>query len=453
LSEREPIIVGEYDPIRIGPASKQGHITREEADEVLGLREDFGCKNPSEWFRLRYNRKEACMELTAGAWVGVLNLSGIQISVYPKIDPTPDKGAHPKPAPRADLLAMLVGAGLADLDPKEVPKLDQSNSFIDHLAILYNQKLLREITRGLPHSYVEKREMLGTLRGRIDFERQMVATARGLPTLACTYDSFEVDTRLNRVLKAGLRAARSLVHDKKTKQALRRTEEVLDEVQDVAVSEEYARATPISRSSRHLESLKQWAVIFLSRKTLDIRGDAKGRRGAGLMFRMWDVYERYVINQLNQTLAEVGKKAGCRLHAVGQKREWSVAEYKDDEGSHSAFTLKPDILIYRDDQPIMIADTKWKVLNDEEDAETAKLGVSQPDVYQMMAYTQIITPAGEPPLPLALLYPEVGKYTATGCSSDAPLAHLGEPVREFTLDPKDQSKISLKILHFPLPVG
>jgi hypothetical protein len=79
--------------------------------------------------------------------------------------------------------------------------------------------------------------------------------------------------------------------------------------------------------------------------------------------------------------------------------------------------------------------------------------LSQPDVYQMMAYAQIITPAGEPPLPLALLYPEVGKYTAAGCSSDAPLAHLGKPIREFTLDPKDQSKISLKILHFPLPVA
>ncbi len=28
-----------------------------------------------------------------------------------------------------------------------------------------------------------------------------------------------------------------------------------------------------------------------------------------------------------------------------------------------------------------------------------------------------------------------------------------EPIREFTLDPNDQSKISLKILHFPLPAG
>jgi hypothetical protein len=52
-----------------------------------------------------------------------------------------------------------------------------------------------------------------------------------------------------------------------------------------------------------------------------------------------------------------------------------------------------------------------------------------------------------------LLYPKVGTYVGGGCTSSAPFAHLGTPVREFTLDPKDQSKISLKILHFPLPVG
>ena len=28
-----------------------------------------------------------------------------------------------------------------------------------------------------------------------------------------------------------------------------------------------------------------------------------------------------------------------------------------------------------------------------------------------------------------------------------------DPVREFTLDPDDESKIYLKILHFPLPVA
>ena len=31
--------------------------------------------------------------------------------------------------------------------------------------------------------------------------------------------------------------------------------------------------------------------------------------------------------------------------------------------------------------------------------------------------------------------------------------NLGEPVRELTIDPKDKSKISLKILHFPFAGG
>jgi hypothetical protein len=34
-----------------------------------------------------------------------------------------------------------------------------------------------------------------------------------------------------------------------------------------------------------------------------------------------------------------------------------------------------------------------------------------------------------------------------------PLGHLGKALREFTIDPKDQSKTSLEILHFPFPVG
>ena len=44
-------------------------------------------------------------------------------------------------------------------------------------------------------------------------------------------------------------------------------------------------------------------------------------------------------------------------------------------------------------------------------------------------------------------------YADTSCTAGEPLGHLGDPVREFTIDPKDKSKISHKMLHFPLPVG
>jgi hypothetical protein len=36
--------------------------------------------------------------------------------------------------------------------------------------------------------------------------------------------------------------------------------------------------------------------------------------------------------------------------------------------------------------------------------------------------------------------------------SNAQLGHLGDPVMEFTIYPKDKAKISLKIVHFPLRI-
>ena len=47
-----------------------------------------------------------------------------------------------------------------------------------------------------------------------------------------------------------------------------------------------------------------------------------------------------------------------------------------------AFLLKPDILLRVGRKPCVVADTKWKRLN----SRDAHLGVSESDVYQVLAY-------------------------------------------------------------------
>lgn len=449
MEERKPINVGEYESIPIGPASTPGCLTRAEAETIVyDLRKQFGCKNPSEWFRLRRD------SVLAGGWVGVLTLPGVQVSIYPKIERHVDADkATPKDSPKADLLLMLMGAGFVDLDPKEAAKLDSQDSFIDHLALLYNRRLGRELTRGLPHDYVERHGLLGTLRGQIDFPAQVLADAQGIPALACVYDSFEADTRVNRILKAGLKAARQLCRSTPLRKKLRQTEVLLDEVANIEVGPKDVerQLQRLRRNEAHLRPLLKWAQVFLSGKSIDIRGDEDGRKGAGLMFRMWEVYEKYALNKLNETLATVGARFGCKLDAVGQNREWHLAAYDAEQASIPAFQLKPDILIRKNGVPILIADTKWKTLDDEEDSHVRTLGVHQADAYQLFAYSQIITPAGQKPLPLALFYPTPGEYTEVGCTPDTPLGHLGEPERTFHLDAKDQNPVDLRILRFPLP--
>lgn len=62
------------------------------------------------------------------------------------------------------------------------------------------------------------------------------------------------------------------------------------------------------------------------------------------------------------------------------------------------FQTKPDILIRRGSDVVHVIDTKWKRLSSRMD--DAKQGVSQADVYQMMAYGQLYRSPR-----LTLLYP------------------------------------------------
>ena len=77
----------------------------------------------------------------------------------------------------------------------------------------------------------------------------------------------------------------------------------------------------------------------------------------------------------------------------------------------------------------------------------------RPTIVGNMLLLECLHPTRQTAPSPSLLYPKVGNFAATGCTTGEPLGHLGNPVREFTIDPKDKSKISLKILHFPLPVG
>lgn len=60
---------------------------------------------------------------------------------------------------------------------------------------------------------------------------------------------------------------------------------------------------------------------------------------------------------------------------------------KEGEGGRPRFQTVPDILIKRNGQVRMVIDTKWKLVG--QNPEDKKRGVSQSDVYQMMAYARL----------------------------------------------------------------
>jgi 5-methylcytosine-specific restriction enzyme subunit McrC len=428
-------------------------LSRAEADQLIALRTHFGCKNSREWFRFHNSQT-----FKSGGWVGVIDLGRVQVTVTPKIDRDGQSG-------QVDLIKMLIGAGWVE-DETYGPANLEKHAFLEIFAQWFAQRLHREATRGLPHNYVAREEALGTLRGRLNIGRQIMAIAAGQATLACDYDAFEADTPLNQTLKAGLRAALSLSRTASVRARLRDTLALLDHVSDRWVTPEMAGRVQLRRNERAFRPLLALARLFLQKKSPKIQGAAAGARAFGLMFSMWKLYEDYALAHLNRALNNLADPTGATYFAKGQERQRHLAKYLEGKQVSDAFQVKPDVIIYRqasneaEPTPMLIADTKWKDL--EEDQEKATLGVAQADAYQLFAYSHLYTKSDQPPLPLALLYPSVGdvdgKLSGTATTKDV-LGMLGAPKRTFYLDneneaakePKEFDGVPLRIFDFPLP--
>ena len=105
---------------------------------------------------------------------------------------------------------------------------------------------------------------------------------------------------------------------------------------------------------------------------------AGGSKGFSLLFEMNTLFEEYVARSLTRALADTD------LRVVSQGGRLYCLETEDRRG---LFQTRPDILVKRDREVVQIIDTKWKRIAARID--DPKQGVSQADVYQMMAYGQL----------------------------------------------------------------
>ena len=140
------------------------------------------------------------------------------------------------------------------------------------------------------------------------------------------------------------------------------------------------------------------------------------------------LFESFVASELRKSeLRErVLKKIGDdEIHIEPQEK----SKFLVLENGQDRFCLKPDVVGYekedKDLKPVFIADTKWKILND----DSKNYGISQNDMYQMFAYlTKYECEQG------FLIYPEI--------------ANNDSKSKIFTFE--YNSKTALAICFFPL---
>lgn len=326
--------------------------------------------------------------LRARQMVGVVAARGASLEILPKVDP-----AIPDDAPstvRGRLMHMLnVALGL-DISTGEASAMSHSaDSLLDLFVTLFSDRLLAEVRHGLPRQYQSVDEDLRALRGRLDPIRQFTVHAVRPDRLACRFDALAVDIPLMQIMKACVLFVSQYTRSMATQRKLAELRFLLDEVRTISPSALPWKQVRIDRSSLRWSSLLELARLLLGQRWQETHAAKHEPEGISLLFPMNDLFEAYVAAQLRRALADSGldvvTQGGLR-YCLGPWREG-----EDTVGT--SFSTRPDILVRRGGEVEIILDTKWKNLTN---------GVSQADVYQMMAYARIYRSPR-----LILLYPAV----------------------------------------------
>ena len=381
--------VHEWGKVLVDPLASENSFSRPQANRLLAAARQHPCAQVEATnILVDHNRY-----LRARQVVGVLAAQDCSLEILPKVDP--ESADEAVPLVRSRLLHMLdvaLGLGLSAGAGAKIAR--QSASLLDILIRLFADRLTAETRRGLPRRYMSDEEDLSALRGRLNVTRQYTTHAVRPDRVACRFDTLTSDTPLLRIMKACVVFLDRHARNFETRRRLHELRLVLADVGDVPVGRLPWEQVRIDRTNRRWESLLALAKLFLRRDWQATHHRPDSAEGITLLFPMNDLFESYVAAQLRRALSDSGMEVaaqGGRLSCLG---EWRAGE----KCRGDIFQTRPDILLKRDGQTIAVIDTKWKVLAD--DATDRKRGVSQSDVYQMMAYSRIYNCRN-----LMLLYP------------------------------------------------
>lgn len=321
--------------------------------------------------------------LSVGQVVGVLNADGVALEILPKIDGMEDDGV------RHRLIHMLSVVLNLNIDTAGITALSwQRDDLLEILIRLFAERLHEASRRGMPRSYLTFKEDLPLLRGRLNVMRQFTRHAVTPQKLACQFDDLSPDIPLNQIMKATIYRLSQAARGMESQRLLRELSFQYADISRVPTSELRWDKVMIDRTNDRWRQLLELAKLLLGgRFQTTSFGDSQG---FSLLFQMNLLFEEYV----GRMLARAINPMGLSLTAQGGLR-YCLEEV---DSRKQLFQTRPDILIKQGPAIKWVVDTKWKRLVSEH--VDPKRGVSQADIYQMIAYGNIYDCQN-----LMLLYP------------------------------------------------
>jgi 5-methylcytosine-specific restriction enzyme subunit McrC len=330
---------------------------------------------------LRLGMKRGEKRIQAAQHVGVVRLGNRTIQILPKIyaHKSADEKGKAKEA-TANLLRMLAYAGELPVREHELATLlRQTDDWFEILTRLFTTHLREEWQRGAHRTYQTLEDELPVLKGKWRIAHQLRRPMRK-HIFSVAYDEFTADNKLNRVFRYVVERLWHLTRDNDNRQILGELRQWMEEVTllpRVTVAD--ANTSQLSRLNERYRPLLNLAQVFLDGGALQMA--AGTLTTFAFVFDMNQLFESFIAAFIRRHSSEIlsDRLQACDFLTQSRGARLNLARH----GEKEVFQTRPDIA-FRDSErqfPLLI-DTKYKRL----DEADRRLGVSQPDFYQMHAY-------------------------------------------------------------------
>ncbi|MFT6754313.1 MAG: 5-methylcytosine-specific restriction enzyme subunit McrC [Candidatus Azotimanducaceae bacterium] len=375
---------------------------------------------------LTFHRRKGLDQLKVKNHVGIIRApSGAQIEILPKLTKRQEIGQG-----RQQLIKMLMclrespfkEGTVANLDVHRMPLFELFlRQFLEHVVNI--------VKRGIARTYVAEQDNLRYLRGKLILNEQIKHNSVNRAAFYCEYDEYEVNRPINRLLRGALDIVARCSRESNNVRLCNELRYVFDRVPPTKNSKLDFSRIQRDRSVQHYEAALPLCELILN--GLNPLTSMGGNKVFSLLFPMERVFESYVVAKLRQQLPQLELRAQVQSRYLVDAITL-VHPMTGNATTKQLFQLRPDIELKNEHLDLhFIADTKWKLLDEQRVAENYE--IKQSDMYQLFAYGEKYLGESENSA-LILIYPKSDQFT--------------EPLPVFWFD-KNQTK-GLHVLPFDL---
>lgn len=332
------------------------------------------------------------------SFVGIIQIGTRRIEILPKLyNPGLDSSIQDLSDKEKDILyktarknlfSLLSISGLIPHYKSKISQYAKEQDFFEFFLSLFLTDLESIIRPSFHHEYVNMTDEIGHIKGKLDFQRQVLKLPSELHTFACSYDEFSLDNPINRLIKAALKKILDVSKNENNKKRAFNIYSLMNEIEDEVISPSYNSKLHFNRLNEKFKGIAEFCFMILFGSTYS--AEEGSQQYYALIFDMNLVFERYVTKLLRTSLPEYAFSYQTDLHLASDYHP--TFEY-----CRNKKRVIPDIIVKEKEIPIAIIDTKYK-------PHLSKGYISNADVYQMIAYCI----ANESDKAL-LLYPRIRK--------------------------------------------